>query len=365
MLPLHERQALLDAGEIVLGLQVEVLDPTLDVVINDIADRVTALVVEHRSYADSIHRTVRMTCDRALDWGYHRVRPWVTVTGNGRTDTQAVGTFALTATPQPRAPSLPTYDVDGYDLLYLMDQPVDRGWTAPRDRSYLDSVKALCTQQGLGVDIPPGSTETPPTPRSWTITDDTTWLAIANELLAAVGFQALAMTPGGRAYSERYVEPAQRRVALHYDATTAGSSVEAVDGVLTHEYTDAPNRWVAYRTDPELGPPRVGAGIAVIDNVSTGPASQQSRGMVIPRLEQVDAVDQAALEDAARMMRDVDGDSPRTLTLATKPHPWHGHLDVVTVLDPPSGVNGRMSQVGWTLDVLAGELTHELREVTP
>jgi hypothetical protein len=366
----QERAQLLSAWDVnAKATLIEVLDPERNVVIADIADRVLSLEVEHNSYgaADEtpVHRMVRLATDFELEWGHHHIRPWVTVTGGGLSDTQLLGTFALTSTPQPRDSDRPEYAVQGFDLLYRMKQPVDASFTAPRDRPYLATVADLCAQQDLVFRHPPGPATAPTVPRSWTVTDDVTWLDVANGLLAAVGFQELACDVYGDAYSEPRVDPKDKAVAWGYDATAADSAVLANEGVMEHDYTQAPNRWVAYRVDPDLGPPQPGDGIATVNNRTRGPTSQARRGIVITRKEQVDAPDQAHLLAHARAMRDADGEIHRLLTITTKPNIWHGHLDVVHVLDPRTDTNGRMSSLRWVTTVTreTAQTAHWLREV--
>lgn len=357
-----QRELLLSDPDMQASFRLEVLDPDLTPI--DDSHPATSVEIEHHSYAD-IHRQVRFTTDVPLEWGVAHVRPYVTVEGAGLTDTQLMGTFVTTDTPQLRDSEKPLYAVAGFDLVYRMRQVINGSFTAPRDRSYLDSVSLLCAQQNLAFRHPPGSTLSPTVPRSWTITDNVEWVGVANELLAAVGFQGLSADPYGTAYSEPYVEPAARPISCYYDATAPASTVVANDGEMSHPYTAAPNQWIAYRIDPEAGPPRPGDGMAIRNNRTRGPNSQTRCRVVKTRKEQVDAVDQDALRAAVRALRDEDGDTPRVLRIVTKPNIWHGHLDVVHVLDPRTETNGRLSQLSWLLRIgpEGAEMSHELREV--
>ena len=111
-----------DAVEVSAGL--ELLDSTNGYV-DDISEDlvVDGSKVSHDGRA-TIHRSCSLKLQRTLAWGRDRVRPYVTLSNAAVSARFNLGVFVLT-TPRTRKGEEPaTWDVTGYDLLSVLDEPI-------------------------------------------------------------------------------------------------------------------------------------------------------------------------------------------------------------------------------------------------
>ncbi|GEP38895.1 hypothetical protein NPS01_25580 [Nocardioides psychrotolerans] len=116
-------RALLTGDDITVTAGLELLD-TQNRVVADISDDLAAGgVVEHDGRA-VVHGVCRLSISRWLAWGRDRVRPYVTLSNDAVTARFNCGVYVLTTPQSRRSDDTPMYDVQGYDLLQLLLDPV-------------------------------------------------------------------------------------------------------------------------------------------------------------------------------------------------------------------------------------------------
>ena len=313
--------------------------------------------VEHGSYR-TIHRTCKVKLARQLDWGNARIRLRMSMTAGGVSFDTSLGVFLL-STPVVQAGEDPkTYDVEGYDLLELLDQPHGSTYVAAAGTGYLANARTLVEVAGLTVSFADeGADRMLGSARVWPLDEQTTTLNIVNDLLGAVGYRGLWVGPEGTARSEPYLSPADRGSEWTYDAdadlTTVGMARSK-----TADFFDAPNRLVAVSDDPEnpVGP-------VTLDNVSDGVTSQNARGRIIPTVVRFEAADLAGLTSQAEERFDVLSRVTDEFTVQVGPNPFHGHMDVVTYRDASLGVSARCLVRQWQLPLDGSDMRLDLRAV--
>lgn len=320
-------------------------------------DLVVAGQVELDSFR-TIHRTCRVVVSRVLDWGKARIRLSMTLTSPSGSFTAPLGVFVL-STPVTVAGELPsTFQVDGFDLLEVLDQPYGSTFVAEAGTGYLANARSLVEAAGLSVSfVDEQDDRMLSQDRVWPIDEQTTTLGIVNELLSAVGFRRLNVGPEGVARSQPYRPPADRGVEWTYDAGSDDTSV-GEQRTATFDFFDAPNRLVAVSDDPETDLDPV-----VLENQDDGPTSIAGRGRTITAVRSFEAADAAALEAQATEEFDLLSKVAEEFEVSVSPNPLHGFRDVVRLVDPELGVSRKAMVRSWTLPLDGSDATLRLRAV--
>jgi hypothetical protein len=322
----------------------ELLDMSL-VVVADISADLQDGTVNRDSYA-TLHGTADLQISRELNWGNAVVRPYMTMTDGVITARFNLGAY-LTSTPETNTGSTPTtWAVTGYDILHVLNSPVGDAYTVAAGTGYLAAAEQILLDQGITqytIDQSSASSVLAAA-RTWVLDTTTTWLNVANDLLAAVGYQGLWSDWDGILHMSPYVRPLDRTTEWLY-STDLSASMLSPQQTKVQDYFNAPNRWVFYwSNDPSGTAPIEGAGIYTFINYDYGPTSVNARGRVITAPpQQVDAVDQNALVTQAQNSIDADLRLKTTFKLGVFPNPLHWHFDRVTVAG---------SQLGPIMDVL-------------
>lgn len=272
-----------------------------------------------------------------------------------------LGVFVLTTPPRPIGESPATYDVTGYDLLYLLQQPVGDTYVVPAGTTYLQAVRDVIAASGAGSSVfLDGTAQSTPLPgdRVWMLTDSdaATWLRIVNDLLAEIAYRGIWADESGRFRSEPYRDPALRPVEWVHD--TGAATIFGSSGTETVDVWNAPNWWRGIRKGMSVQPVE-GAGIYTRENVSTGPSSQDSVGRIV-RAEPMwlDAADQASL--VAQVDRQVATDMAVTRIIdgSTGPMPIVGHWDISTIDHPDLG-RVKVQTRSWSLPLSGGDVKQQ------
>jgi len=270
----------------------------------------------------------------------------------------SLGVFLL-STPTTQAGESPkTFDVEGYDLLELLDQPHGETFVATSGTGYLANARTLVEAAGLTVSFADeGADRNLPADRVWPLDVQTTTLSIVNDLLAAVGYRGLWVDTEGTARSEPYLSPADRGAEWEYDADDVLTTV-GLSRSKTADFFDAPNRLIAVSDDPEnpVGP-------VTLNNVDDGRTSQNARGRVIPTVVRFEAADLAGLTSQANETFDVLSRVADEFTVTVGPNPFHGHMDVVLYQDTGLDVSARCLVRQWSLPLDGSDMQLDLRAV--
>jgi hypothetical protein len=358
------RQLLQDEPAIVLTGGLEIVDIDLNVV-EDISDHLAGGSVSRDSYA-VMHGTARFQISRVIDWGGDLLRPYLTISGGGIEARWNLGVYHPTTPDWPLEEDPPTFDVEGYDLLLRLNQPVGDAYAIAAGQSYLTAVEAILTARGYTqylIDWERAATVAPSS-RVWAFDDQITWLTIVNDLLGAVGYAGIWSDWDGRLRVEPYQPPLDRAAEWAYSDDQAITMMSTRRTVI-YDFFAAPNRWVIYRNNTAEGAaPVEGNGLYTYVNQSVGDTSVDARrGLVITKTEGVDVADHTSLLARAQQIIDADMAIPVLYQVETAPNPVHWHFDRLLLQDSASIPVADVMGTQWTLPLPpdGGDMTHQWR----
>lgn len=316
----------------------ELIDMNLEVVDTLTTDFLGGSVVRD-SYA-TLHGSATLELGRRLDWGTALVRPFATVDGV-RFDQ---GAYFTEVPVWAGGASREFFSVQGQDILSLLADRVGAAYAVAAGAPILTEVAAILTRQGFrkfAID-PSRASAVMPSARVWPMDDNTTWLTIVNDLLAAVGYQGIWSDWTGMLRCEVYRSPVERGSEWTYETTSLKSQLP-IERTGSRDLYNAPNRWIAVRRNNiEGAAPVEGDGVYTYVNQSTGPTSVEARGgrVITAPLISIDAADQAALVAAVQARAAADMSSPvkYELSLPSPGQPLSWHMDRVKVIDPEIGL---------------------------
>ncbi|WP_045740864.1 hypothetical protein [Actinoplanes rectilineatus] len=355
---LQESEALTVSG----GL--EIIDLALNV-IEDISDHLAGGQVSRNSYAD-LHGAASLKVSRELDWGAGLVRPYIVLADGTVTARFNLGVYHTSVPAYSTAESPPMFEIEGYDLLLRLQQPVGDTYAIAAGASYLEVVEQILLAHGLTQYIidPTSASTVAPTSRVWAMEDTVTWLSIVNDLLASIGYAGIWADWDGRLRCHPYQLPAERAAEWTYTDDQA-TTMLGVDRQVVHDYFAAPNKWVVYRSNNiDAAAPVDGDGMWTWVNQSVGETSVDARGgLVIPKVVGVDTADQASLIVQAQQIIQADMDIPTVVTVTSAPNPLHWHYDRIYVATADLLADAQVTS--WTLPLPpdAGEMTQEWRVI--
>jgi hypothetical protein len=327
----------------------ELVDLGLNV-LEDISSDLAGGRIERNSYAD-LHAVATLRITRRLDWGADLVRPYVTVSANGLSMRCNLGVYHLSTPAYPLGEKPPTFEVNGYDMLLRLRQPVGDAYAIDVGESYLTRVEAILLARGYQKYLidPTAAATVTPTARTWAFDEQITWLTIVNDLLSSIGYAGVWSDWDGRLRCEPYILPANRDVEWTY-TDDAATTMLAGDGEVQHDFFESPNQWVIFRSNrTDETPPVEGAGIYTYVNQSVGLTSVDARGgLIVPRVQGLDAADQASLVVAAQQLIQNDMDVPTIIERPVYPNPLHWHFDRLIVQDSASIPIADAQCTGWS-----------------
>lgn len=361
---------LLVADNITVAAGCELLS-TLDEFVEDISADLVGGTVRRECLAD-VHGTCDLTLSRTLAWGRDRVRPYMVVsadTPGGYISARFnLGVYLLTS-PQRTLGTDTTTDVSGFDKLHLLQAVVGDSYTVAAGAAYLDSVRNAIRAAGAGDLVLLDATAADkvlPSAMSWPLSAQTqaTWLTVVNDLLSAIGYRGVWADQDGYFRSAPYVAPQQRPLEWRFNVDDARTTIVGETRTVVEDVWGVPNRWRFLRRDL-LNTPFEGGGQYTVDNVNDGPTSQVALGRIVPRVEWLDAADQASLIVQGDAIVATDRRVSATLKLTTGPLPIAGHFDVAAYADTLAPAFTRLQATRWELPLTGGEMTWEWEAVAP
>lgn len=343
-----------DAPSIQLSAGLELVDLGLNV-IEDVSDDLAGGKVERSSYA-TMHGTAQFAITRTLDWGAALVRPYLVITDRSATVPAArfnLGVYHTSTPAHSLEESPPTYQVEGYDILLRLNQPVGDAYSINTGDAYLDRVEEILISRGyLRYLIDPQAAATvAPTSRVWAFDPQITWLTVVNDLLASIGYAGIWSDWNGCLRAEPYQLPLDRSIEWIYTDDQA-STMLSTKRSIERDFTFAPNRWVVYRSNNIDGAtPVEGDGIYTWTNENVGDTSVQARGgLTITRPpEGVDVADQGALIARALQIINADMEVPTVIPVETSPNPLHWHFDRLYLQDAAAAVVADVMCTQWSV----------------
>lgn len=332
-------RALLTARNVAVDFGAELLDDN-DEPVGDLT--CTGGDVSRNNFA-AIHGICRVQLRERLNWNERpRVRLHQSLSVDGVTWTRFnLGIFVLTTPTDKAGEDPPTYDVDGYDKLYLLGHEVGDTYVVDAGTGYLAAARQAITDAGVaGLDPlfdTTAETKVLAQPFVWILDPGApiTWLQVVNDLLTAVGYQSLWVDGNGRYRSGPYQDPTARPPEWVFDVTDSTANVVLNGRVLETDGWTAVNWWrflqpMAMLIGTSELRPVEGEGQFTIDNTGGG----QKRARVL----EVAAADQDALEAIAAQTVAQETAAIRLLSIALGPFPILGHTDVTSFVDPALGV---------------------------
>lgn len=344
-------ELLQNSPSLVLAGGLEIVDLGLNV-IEDISDDLAGGSIQRQSFAD-LHATANLSVTRELDWGAGLVRPYMVVSNGTYEARFNLGVFHVNTPTHSTAESPPTFQVEGYDILLRLAQPVGDAYAIAAGDSYLATVEEILLSRGYERYIidQTASDKVAPTARVWAFDDATTWMTVVNNLLASVGYQGIWSDWDGRLRCEPYILPADRRVEWTYtdDPTTTMIGVETQ---IQRDFFSSPNMWVFYRqNNVDDVAPVEGKGIYTYVNQSVGETSVDARGgLVIPKVQSVDSADQGSLIAQGNATIAADMDIPTIVSVKVSPNPLHWHFDRLLFQHSAFSI-ADMQCTSWTLSL--------------
>lgn len=336
----------------------ELVDLAMNPVL-DISDDLVDGTVTRESF-NTLHGTASLELARDLDWANAIVRPYVTLTDGTTSARFNLGGY-LANVPRTRYGKTPnTQTVQGVDILHWLNTTVGEAYVVVTGTSYLAAVETILIGRGiLAYTIDQTKTAvTLPSNRVWPLDEQTTWLRIVNDLLAAVGYAGIWSDWDGRLRCVPYENPRDRAAEWVYDDGKY-TAMMLPTGEIERDFFDVPNQWVAVRSNNIDGPaPIEGNGVYTYVNARTGPTSVEARGgMVRTRFLSVEAADQPSL--VARTSAVVDADIITTTAIETQtaPNPLHWHFDRLYVANSDLPLMDVLS-TRWSLPLTGGLMSH-------
>ena len=368
--------ALLTGTYVQVSTGCDLLAPDLSFV-EDISDDLVGGRVARNLFA-TIHGTLDIALSRELVWGNALVRPWMTLTNKTTSARFDLGVYVLT-TPERRVGETPvTFDVQGYDRLYLLEREVGASYTVAAGVTYRAALLAVFTAAGLTGALIDGvaADSTVPVARAFPLVgsssdpDQTdspvTWLRIVNVLLEAINFRSVWCDERGVFRCHAYAEPSSRPTEFDLPADDEIATIVGDDRTVIADVYATPNRWVAIASNPPDGvvPSEANGLIQVRENLADGPTSQAERTPAVwPSVLSYEAATSAAL--AGLIDRRVASDRRTTVTvrMQTGTLPIAGHADIVALVDGAAGLFGRAQAIGWSLPLDGSDMDWTLEMI--
>lgn len=356
--PVQVRYLIENSSSFDVDMGVELLTG-LDLLLDeDISPDVSEVSVSRNNLAN-LHATMSMSIARPLNWGRSLIRPYMTLTGqtsltSGLSSMRFYLGAYYTDTPEGDLSETPTkYDVTGYDVLSILDDAIGDAYSIDVGLSPLDTVETILINRGVTNYIidPDARASVLSSPIVYTMEDNITWLRVVNDLLAAVGYAGVWSDWNGALRAHVYQSPSVRSPEW-FMTSAVTNTLLTQRRRIQHDYYNAPNRWVFYRTNNTEGSAPVdGNGRWEYINQTNGETSVEARGRTLTKVEGIEATDQASLIRAGQAVIDADLSIPTTVPIETAPFPLAWHFDKLKVSDPVLGASIDVMATSWSLSL--------------
>jgi hypothetical protein len=270
-----------------------------------------------------------------------------------------LGVFVMTTPDTALGESPRTYTVSGFDQLYLLQTCIGDSYAVGAGENVLDAVRQVLASADIHAPVlldTSGSAKTLATAMVWpqTSSDNPTWILVANDLLAAIGYRGLWCDQDGTFRSGPYVLPQNRPVEWVFDVGSLTVGMVADGRTVVNDLWSLPN-WMTFVRNGLTTTPVNGSGMYVVSNWSNGPSSVDSVERIVkgPTVY-LDAVSQDDLEIQGDRLFAAATRTSEVITAKVSPFPAAGHFDQVTYNDPDLGIPRRAQCRSWSLP-LSGE----------
>lgn len=349
--------SLLTAPNLTVESGLELVDVNGNV-LDDLSEQLQSGQITRHNLAN-IHGTCTLTVAQQLVWGRDKVRPYMVLSVPGITARWNLGVYVLSTPDTVIGESLQTWSVTGSDLLYLLASPVGDSYSVASGANVLAAVRTAIGNAVPGATVLLDGTadsRTLPQAMVWPLTSSTisTWLDVVNGLLASVGYRGVWADWDGNYTSQPYLDPAVRAPEFTFDADDIGASIVGVNRTVTNDLWQSPNWW-RFIAQNWAGTVAEGAGQYTVQNVSTGPASQQQIGRTVKKVVYVNTADQTSLQVQGDRTVAADKRVTELVTVQLGPMPAQWHQDIIEYVDAAAGGSLKAETRQWTLDLLGAD----------
>lgn len=327
---------------------IEILDDN-DSLVSVATASCSAITVDRDSQA-IIHGSVNfsITLDAPLNWGVARARPFYLLSGIRFNQ----GVYVLT-TPKTNLSETPvTYDVTGFDKLYLLSTDIGDTYSVKKGANAL---AAISTAILAGDPTAFGKINLDQSAVDKTLSADMVWtqdeantptfLQVVNDILEAIGYQAIWADWDGHYRANKSLLPQDQSVEWEFDLTDIDNVIVLEDRELDADQYGRPNYWKFVQSGRDT-PPTATDGMYVVQDLEH---QALLNGRIQRKVEYLNASDQAALVAQGNAVVAEDRQLDETWALTTGALPLAWHRDVVSYIDPALIDARRMVGLSWTM----------------
>lgn len=271
----------------------------------------------------------------------------------------SLGVFMVTTIPRRVSEEgRITYNVEGYDRTYRvyrrrLEKRSDAFISA--GTKYIDAINGLLLACGIENSLIENSQLTLSSDREdWDI--GTSYLDIINTLLDEMNYNSLWFDSEGNARAETYESPITKPVDFDYRA--GKKSIVLRQHSAEEDYYDAYNVFIVGVSAMETGAESIY--VRAENNDIDSKISTVYRGRIMAPVVMLDSVaDEQTAQKYADNLVFKSRISSESATIETAIEPGHEVRDIVS-LDIPE-LKGKFEEVGWTIPLTVGLMTHKLR----
>lgn len=341
---------LLTGDQVAYSAGLELLDSSNNLV-SDISNNLVSGEIDRDNNA-LVHGTCKLIIEGELAWGKDRIRPYMTVSNGAISARFNLGVFVMTSPDCVRGEDPVTYDVTGYDLLYLLQDSIADTYVVNSGTSYLAAIQTIITASGIGATIQLDGTLSAvllPTTMVWALNpaEDYTWIRVINDLLSPINYRPLWADENGILQSGPYIAPSDRGVEWTFDTSDMHTNIVGPARTLGSDVWGCPNYWKFIQKAMTVQP-TIGAGIYEFNNTVDGRTSQAAMERIIRAKPQyLDAADQTSLVAQGNQIIAKDQAISRSFQINVDALPVAGHADIVQFND--AGESDKCQVTGWVL----------------
>ena len=325
-----------------------------------------------RNSNNEIPSTFTCTLRTELDWTEAVLQPEVSIKDqiSGDTSHWRMGQYWI-ETPITKLNKPNEYQIQAYDIISMYNSHVVHSYEILKDQDIIISM----TQGLLGNTIDwglvsprfriPASSDKAPNDRVWALSEQLTYLNIANDLLDTLGYRNLYSDREGY-FSSNFL---QRLFVKQPDLKISSEDENSIVSLNTEYLRDTwqvPNTWLGISGNINQDTiPTVGSGIYTIvnqgySNIKTAinSTSKLIRGRPINKIVTVDAANQFALISLVEYIAEKDVSSIEKIIMRCVPFPAFWHETVAEIYIPVFNVlNKKMVARSWDLPLDGSDMT--------
>lgn len=323
-------------------------------------DTVVSGEVSMAAFAN-IKRTARFKIkeDNDIDWLNDRIQPFCMLKMPNNTWVEwSLGIFLLTSPTRVEENRIVFREVEAYDgLMILEDDKVLERYMITEGTSYISAIYNLLRSAGI-TKINIEQTDTLLN-KDIEYEAGTNKGAIVADLLSEINWTTLWVDEDGYFTAKRYVSPTDLEPNIQYFDDELSILKRGMKEDL--DLSQVPNSWSVVASNPEELPL---TSIYINENPDSL-TSTVSRGRTIVDFREKDNISsQLALDEFIKRIAFEASQVYGYLEFETALNPLHSYNDILDIRYKPLGIEGKYSEVNWTMPLEAGQtMRHKVRKV--